>query len=248
LGAEVKDISIFIAFLGGLISFVSPCVLPLIPGYLSFISGVSIEEMKDKDERSKVLKKVTINSIFFILGFSLVFILLGASSTFLGNFLLANKFSIFNRIAGAIVILFGLHLLGIFKISFLNYEKRVHIKKKSFGLLGSFLIGFAFAFGWTPCVGPILAPILGIAATQESLSQGILLLAFYSLGLGIPFFIAGIGFNTFLRVFQKIKRYFNIIEIASGIFLIIVGFLIFTNSFSYLTGLLAKWFPWLSVG
>ena len=166
MGAEVKDISIFIAFLGGLISFVSPCVLPLIPGYLSFISGVSIEEMKDKDERSKVLKKVTINSIFFILGFSLVFILLGASSTFLGNFLLANKFSIFNRIAGAIVILFGLHLLGIFKISFLNYEKRVHIKKKSFGLLGSFLIGFAFAFGWTPCVGPILAPILGIAATQ----------------------------------------------------------------------------------
>ena len=248
MGAEVKDVTIFIAFLGGLISFVSPCVLPLIPGYLSFISGVSIEEMKDKDEKSKVLKRISVNSIFFILGFSLVFILLGASSTFLGNFLSANKYTLFNRIAGAIVILFGLHLIGVFKISFLNYEKRVHVQKKSLGVLGSFLVGFAFAFGWTPCVGPILAPILGIAATKESLSQGILLLAFYSLGLGIPFFLAGIGFNTFLRVFHKIKRYFNIIEIVSGIFLVIVGVLIFFNSFSSLAFLLAKWFPWLTAG
>jgi len=188
------------------------------------------------------------NSLFFIFGFSVVFILLGASSTFLGNFISAHKFTLFNKIAGGIVILFGLHLLGVFKISFLNYEKRFHIRRKSFGILGSFLIGFAFAFGWTPCVGPILAPILGMAALKESVTQGILLLAFYSLGLGIPFFIAGIGFNTFLRVFQKVKRYFNIIEIISGLFLIGVGLLIFTNSFFYLAGLLTRLFPGLSVG
>jgi len=248
LGAEVKDITVFIAFLGGLISFISPCVLPLIPGYLSFISGVSIEEMKDKAEKARVTKKVAMNSLFFILGFSVVFILLGASSTFLGNFFLAHKFSLFNKIAGVIVIIFGLHLLGVFKIPFLNYEKRFHLRKKSFGVLGSFLIGFAFAFGWTPCVGPILAPILGMAAVKESVGQGILLLAFYSLGLGIPFFIAGIGFNTFLRVFQRIKRYFGVIEIISGVFLIGIGLLIFTNSFSYFADLLSRLFPWLSVG
>lgn len=248
MGAELKDITVFIAFLGGIISFVSPCVLPLIPGYLSFISGVSIEEMKDKTEKAKVTKKVAMNSLFFIFGFSVVFILLGASSTFLGNFILAHKFTLFNKIAGGIVILFGLHLLGVFKISFLNYEKRFHVRRKSFGILGSFLIGFAFAFGWTPCVGPILAPILGMAALKESVTQGILLLAFYSLGLGIPFFIAGIGFNTFLRVFQKVKRYFNVIEIISGLFLIGVGLLIFTNSFSYLAGLLTRLFPGLSLG
>jgi cytochrome c-type biogenesis protein len=237
-----EEVSLLAAFFAGIISFVSPCVLPLIPGYLSFISGVSVEEMKDKGEKSKVLKRVGLNSIFFILGFSLVFILLGASATFLGKFLL-SKLAVLYKIAGVIIIIFGLHLLGIFRISFLNYEKRFHTRTKPLGFFGAFLVGLAFAFGWTPCIGPILAGILVLASNQETVGKGITLLSLYSLGLGIPFFLTAIGFNRFLGVSGFIKKHFKIIEMVSGVFLILVGVLIFFNSISFIAELLLRFFP-----
>lgn len=237
-----QEVSLLAAFLAGIISFISPCVLPLIPGYLSFISGVSVEEMRDKDEKSKVLKRVGLNSLFFILGFSVVFISLGASATFLGKFLL-TKLAILYKIAGVIIIIFGLHLLGIFRIPFLNYEKRFHTRTRPLGFFGAFLVGLAFAFGWTPCIGPILAGILALASNQETVGKGIALLSSYSLGLGIPFFLAGIGFNRFLGVSGFIKKHYQTIEIISGVFLIAVGLLIFFNSISFFAELMLRVFP-----
>jgi cytochrome c-type biogenesis protein len=232
-----ENISLLAAFTAGLISFISPCVLPLIPAYLSFISGVSVEEMKSQDRKSEVLKKVSLNTILFVLGFSLVFVALGASATFVGDFLL-SKLSLFNKIAGAIIMLLGLHLLGVFRIGFLNYEKRFHTRSRPLGPFGSFLVGLAFAFGWTPCIGPILAGILLVASNQDTVTKGVVLLSSYSLGLGIPFFVTAVSFHTFLSVFGWIKKHFRVVEIISGSFLIIIGFLIFIGSFSSLTGFL----------
>lgn len=239
------DVTLFAAFFAGIISFVSPCVLPLIPGYLSFISGVSVEEMKDKDEKARVLKRVSLNSIFFILGFSVVFIILGASATFLGKFLL-SRLAILYKVAGVIIIVFGLHLLGVFRIPFLHYEKRFHTRSKPLGFLGAFLVGLAFAFGWTPCIGPILAGILVLASNQETVGKGVILLSSYSLGLGIPFFLTAIGFNRFLGISGFIKKHFRIIEITSGVFLILVGLLIFFNSISFIAEFMLRFFPWLN--
>ncbi len=232
-----ENISLLAAFTAGLISFISPCVLPLIPAYLSFISGVSVEEMKSRERGSEVLKKVSLNTLLFILGFSVVFVALGASATFLGDFLL-SKLSIFNKIAGAIIMLLGLHLLGVFRIRFLNYEKRFHTRSRPLGLVGSFLVGLAFAFGWTPCIGPILAGILLVASNQDTVAKGMVLLSSYSLGLGIPFFVTAVSFHSFLSVFGWIRKHFRTVEIISGLFLILIGFLIFTGSFSTLTGFL----------
>jgi len=234
-----ENISLFAAFTAGIISFISPCVLPLIPAYLSFISGVSVEEMKSRDRKSEVLKKVSLNTILFILGFSVVFVALGASATFFGEFLLA-KLSLFNKIAGVIIMILGVHLLGVFRIRFLDYEKRFHTKSRPLGLFGSFLVGLAFAFGWTPCIGPILAGILLVASNQDTVTKGVVLLSSYSLGLGIPFFVTAVSFHTFLSVFGWIKKHFRTVEIVSGVFLIIVGFLIFIGSFSSLTGFLVR--------
>jgi cytochrome c-type biogenesis protein len=232
------QVSFLTAFLAGLLSFISPCVLPLVPGYISFISGVSLEEMKgtdDKSIRSRILKKVVINSLLFILGFSIIFVLLGASATFIGGFL-QSKMAILSKIAGVIVIIFGLHTAGVFNIKFLQYEKRFHAQKKPLTLLGSLLIGMAFAFGWSPCIGPILATILFYASTQEKVYQGIGLLACYSLGLGIPFFIAGIAVNAFFGIYNWMKKHLRIIELIAGIFLIILGVLIFTNQLQTVAG------------
>ena len=235
----MENVSLFAAFTAGIISFISPCVLPLIPAYLSFISGVSVEEMKSRDRKSQALKKVSVNTILFVLGFSVVFVALGASATFVGDFLL-SKLSLFNKIAGAIIILLGLHLLGVFRIRFLNYEKRFHARSRPLGPLGSFLVGLAFAFGWTPCIGPILAGILLLASNQDTVTKGVVLLSAYSLGLGIPFFVTAVSFHTFLSVFGWIKKHFRVVEIISGLFLIIIGFLIFIGSFSALTGFLIR--------
>ena len=234
-----ENVSLLAAFTAGLISFASPCVLPLIPAYLSFISGVSVEEMKSRDKKSQALKKVSVNTILFLLGFSVVFVALGASATFIGDFLL-SKLALFNKIAGAIIILLGLHLLGVFRIRFLNYEKRFHARSRPLGPLGSFLVGLAFAFGWTPCIGPILAGILLLASNQDTVTKGVVLLSAYSLGLGIPFFVTAVSFHTFLSVFGWIKKHFRVVEIISGLFLIIIGFLIFIGSFSALTGFLIR--------
>ena len=243
----MEQVTIFMAFFAGIMSFLSPCVLPLVPAYLSFISGVSLDDLKGASNRSQILKKVSVNSIAFILGFSVIFILLGASATVIGQFL-QQKMTIIIKVAGVIIILFGLHMIGIYRIKFLNYEKRFHSQSKPVGVIGSFVIGLAFAFGWTPCIGPILAGILLLASSQETIFHGISLLIAYSLGLGVPLFITGIGLNYFLSLFDQIKRHFRIIELVSGCFLIIVGVLIFTNYFSFLSGLLMQWFPWLNFG
>ena len=240
------EMSIVTAFLAGIISFVSPCVLPLVPGYLSFISGVSLDDIKTQ-KKGGVLKKVTLNTLFFVAGFSLVFIAFGATATTIGQFLGQHK-TIISRIAGIMVIVFGLHFMGVFRIKWLLYEKRFQTQGSKAGFLSSFLIGLAFAFGWTPCIGPILAGILTIAAAQETVGQGILLLAVYSAGLGIPFLLTGLAFNTFITLSGKLKQHFRVIETIGGVLLVMVGILLVTNSFTMLSGDFAELFPWLNLG
>jgi len=242
MGGEISTLA---AFVGGLISFLSPCVLPLVPAYLAFTSGVSIDEMRTSRDRGKVLKKTIISSLTFILGFSVVFVLLGATATALGQLLL-SKVNILSKVAGIVVIVFGLHLLGLFKIRFLNYEKKFHpTSRRRSQVVRSFLLGLAFAFGWTPCIGPILGTILFLAGGQDTVRKGIILLSVYSVGLGLPFLLTAIGTSAFMDFFNKIKKYFGIVERFSGVFLLLVGILIFTNRFTLLASKLAEWFPWL---
>jgi cytochrome c-type biogenesis protein len=241
----LENVSIATAFIFGLLSFISPCVLPIVPGYISFISGVSFEEMQDTEHRAKVRKRIAVNSIFFILGFSVVFIALGASATAFGHFL-HDKITLIGKIAGIIIVIFGLHMTGIFKIPFLNYEKRFQAEGKRLGLLGAFIVGLAFAFGWTPCIGPILAGILTIASQQDTVGKGIILLTAYSLGLGIPFFLTGLSISAFYNIFNKFKKHLHTVEVIGGILLIFVGILIATNSLTILSGYLARWFPFLN--
>jgi cytochrome c-type biogenesis protein len=229
------SVPLLAAFTAGIASFVSPCVLPLVPGYLSYISGVSMEEMRRSDQRSAVLGRVMLNSLFFILGFTTVFVALGATASAIGQAIEGQRV-LFMRVAGVLVVIFGLHMAGVFKIGFLNYEKRFGQGIKRLGLLGSFLVGFSFAFGWTPCVGPILAAILAYASTQETVGKGVLLLVTYSLGLGVPFFLAGIGLNVFFGFFERVKRYFRIVEILSGALLVVLGIMIFTDNLTQLIG------------
>ncbi len=230
------------AVLAGFLSFMSPCVLPLIPGYLSFISGVSIEDLSSKDRAGSHMWKIVLNTIFFVVGFSLVFVALGAGATKIGT-LLQSNLNVFNKIAGVIVFLFGLHVAGFLKIKALNYEKRFHARQKSMGVFGSLAIGVAFAFGWTPCIGPILGAILTLAATQESVSHGIVLLLFYSAGLGIPFILTALLFNYLIGAFGFIKRHFRAVEIVSGGLLMIVGILIFFNLLQAISGKILDLFP-----
>lgn len=234
---QALQLNVATALLAGFLSFVSPCVLPLIPAYISFISGVSLEELMSSSSKSQATRKVAFNSLFFILGFSLVFVTLGASASFVGQFIAGNK-GILEKIAGAIIIIFGLHLTGIFRIRWLDYEKKLDVKRKPMGALGALLLGLAFAFGWTPCIGPILGSILALAAVQETVRQGMFLLVVYSLGLGIPFFLSGIFINLFFSAFGKIRRYFRIIEIFAGVLLIIVGIFIFSGQLARLVSII----------
>ena len=238
-----ENINLLTAFLFGLLSFISPCVLPIIPGYISFISGKSLEEMQNTN--SAAARAMLINSLVFISGFTLVFVLMGAAATSIGKVLNENL-GLISKIAGGVIIIFGLHMIGIFKLPFLNYEKRFHLQEKKLGILGSFAVGAAFAFGWTPCIGPVLAGILAIASQQETVMQGILLLFVYSLGLGIPFFLTAFSINKFFSVFHRIKKYFHAIEVTGGVMLIGVGILMMTNSLTIIAGYLARLFPFLN--
>jgi cytochrome c-type biogenesis protein len=241
----LENVTVFLAFIAGFASFISPCVLPIVPGYLSFISGVSFEEMTSAETRSRVRRRIFLNSLFFVIGFSLVFISLGASATFIGQ-VLREQLRLITMIAGAVIIVFGLHMTGIFRIPFLNYEKRFHTKGKPLGAGGALLVGLAFAFGWTPCIGPILASILAVASQQESVAEGIVLLGFYSAGLGIPFILAGVSISIFYGPFNRLKRHLPKIEMASGILLVIVGILIMTNTLTMISAYLSQWFPFLN--
>jgi len=223
------------AFLAGIISFLSPCVLPLVPGYISLISGASVETLQEADR--KLLRSVMINSLTFILGFSVVFISLGAVATGFGQ--LTHRYHReLSIIAGIVVFIFGLHLTGLFKINALYSDKRLHGVKGGAGPIGAFVIGFAFAFGWTPCIGPILAAVLYLAGAQETVWKGILLLGVYSLGLAVPFLLTSLGVNKFLAFYGKFRRHLHTVEVISGVFLIVFGLLIATGNFTRLSSYL----------
>jgi len=227
------------AFVAGLISFLSPCVLPLVPGYVSLISGVGIDELKSSD--SKLMGRVMVNSVAFICGFSVVFIALGAISTEIGQTAARYK-HVLSQIAGVVIILFGLHLTGIFKIKALYTDARLHSVKGSSTPLGAFVIGFAFAFGWTPCVGPILAGILTLAAAEDTLTKGMFLLAIYSLGLAVPFLITSLGIERFLKFYSRFRSHMHALEVASGGLLIALGVLLVIGKFT----LISSWFSFLN--
>mgnify|MGYP006425324511 FL=1 len=230
-------IELFIAFGAGLISFLSPCVLPLIPGYVSFISGQSLQD---------ILKSKKINIlplILFCFGFSTVFIILGASASFLGQTLLQNS-EILRIIAGLIIIIFSLQLIGVINIPYLNFEKRFDARK-SRNILFPYIIGLAFGFGWTPCIGPILGSILALASIEETLSRAILLLSFYSLGLAIPFVISGYLIQKFLLFSKNFKKNINIISKIGGVILLITGILILTNQLQAIGFYIIKIFPFM---
>lgn len=259
----MENVSLFGAFIAGVLSFISPCVLPLIPGYLSFISGVSLEEMRGLQPvaagaaggtmtvttgvsaaalSNTAKRQVIVTSLFFILGFSLVFVSLGASATFLGQYLM-ERLTIFGKVAGVLLIIFGLHTIGVFKIPFLLNEARVQANTKPASMIGAVIVGISFAFGWTPCIGPILSAILLVAAQQESVNQGIVLLSIYSLGLAIPFLLTAIAINQFFVAFKKIRRHYHTIEIVSGLLMIVIGLLIFFNRFTIIAQWLTPYLP-----
>ena len=230
------QLSIPIAFVAGIVSFLSPCVLHLIPGYISMLSGVSMDELKGGGDTALV-ERIIRNSFAFVIGFSVVFIALGASATFVGTFLLSRR-TIFNIIAGLIIIVFGLHLTGLIKIPLLYRDARIHTGAPKRGLLGAFFLGFAFAFGWTPCIGPILAGILALAATRQTVFQGMFLLAIYSAGLAIPFLATSLGLSQFLKFYGRFRKHLHAVEVASGVLLIVIGALIALNKFTVLSGYL----------
>jgi len=224
------------AFVAGLISFLSPCVLPLVPGYVSLISGAGVDQLQAQE--SGLLKKVMLNSIAFVLGFSIVFVTLGAISTSVGQLLAIYKTKL-AVIAGVVIIIFGLHLTGVFQIKALLADTRLHQLKGGSTAWGAFVIGFAFAFGWTPCVGPILAVILGFAAAQDSVIKGIFLLAIYSLGLAVPFLLTSLGIERFLKFYSRFRSHMHALEVASGVLLIILGGLLVFGRFTIISNYLS---------
>lgn len=224
------------AFLAGLVSFLSPCVLPLVPGYVSLISGVGVEQLKTQE--SQLLRKVMLNSVAFILGFSVVFITLGAVATEVSQ-MLARYRSILAQVAGVVIILFGLHLTGVFKIKALYTDARLHSVKGGSTAWGAFVIGFAFAFGWTPCVGPVLTVILTFAAAQDSITKGVALLAIYSMGLAVPFLLTALLLERFLKFYSRFRVHMHAIEVASGALLIALGVLLVIGRFTIISNYLS---------
>lgn len=228
-------LSVFTAFLAGLVSFLSPCVLPLVPGYIALISGISIEKLKEKPEGSG--RAVLLPSLLFVLGFSAVFIAFGASASSVGSFLLAHK-TLLYKVAGAIIVLFGIFLLGWIRIPALYREKRFQGARRG-GRTGSFLLGLAFAFGWTPCIGPVLGAMLALAATRETVAEGTFLLAVYSAGLGVPFLLTALGISRFLALYQSFRRHLQWVERVAGVLLVGVGVLVFFNKLTLLSSYLS---------
>jgi len=227
------------AFLAGLISFLSPCVLPLVPGYVSMISGAGVEELKSA--HGQLMRRVMVNSIGFILGFSVVFVSLGAISTEVGQLAAQYKHTL-SIVAGVIIIIFGIHLTGIFQIKWLLQDTRLHSVKGNSTPIGAFVIGFAFAFGWTPCLGPILTLILGFASQEDTLVKGILLLAVYSLGLAVPFLLTSLLMERFLKFYSRFRSHMHALEVASGGLMIALGILLVIGRFT----LISSWLSFLN--
>jgi len=235
---ETTNISIIGAFVAGLLSFLSPCVLPLIPSYITYITGLSFADLQAEHPTHKVRQQTIIHSLLFIAGFTCVFVLLGASATFMGDFLQDHKTAI-RRVGGLLIVVFGIHVTGFFDIGMLLGEKKLTLHRKPAGYLGSFIVGIVFAAGWTPCIGPILATILAVAATE---GRGVWLLLTYSMGLAIPFFLAALAMHQFLVFFKRFKRHIRMFEIITGILMVLVGILIFTNSLVLISRYTSAWF------
>jgi cytochrome c-type biogenesis protein len=241
-GIEMLDISIAGAFLAGLLSFVSPCVLPIVPPYLAWLAGVSFEDLRSEMPSARQQRRVVINAIAFVLGFATVFVALGATASVIGK-TIAQYFDILSVIAGAIIIVMGLHFLGVFRIAMLYREARVQVARKPAGLLGAYVVGLAFAFGWTPCVGPVLAAILFVAGSEGSAVRGAMLLAVYSLGIGLPFIVAALFASRFLGWAAPFKRHMQKIEMAMGGLLVLTGILFVTGQMSAISYWLLETFP-----
>lgn len=232
----MKDVSFSLAFLAGILSFLSPCVLPLVPSYVSFITGVSFEDLTGRSDRRRIRNLTIINSLIFICGFSAVFLALGASSSVVGQVFF--KYQEWIRIIGGIlVIIFGLFIAGFLKLDFLMKDKKIHLSGRPAGYIGTFVIGMTFAAGWTPCIGPILGSILLYASSKGSAVYGLKLLSIYSLGLAVPFFVSSLAMNSFISYSRKLQKYMRVIMIISGLLLIIFGILLLTNRMRELTSL-----------
>ncbi len=243
---QVSDISYWIAFTAGILSFASPCVLPLIPSYLTYITGLSFKQLEAEHPNAKVRRTILFHSLCFILGFSVVFVLLGAiagiaSSSF--QRYLHEGLNWFEMLGGLLIFLFGVHMTGLFHFGVLLGDKRVHLHKKPSGFIGTFVVGIAFAAGWTPCIGPILASILMVAATSGQVGEGVGLLLVYSLGLGVPFLISGLLFHQFLTAFNRFRKYIRLVEICTGVMLMAVGVMLMFDLMGKLTMYLYQWIP-----
>jgi cytochrome c-type biogenesis protein len=226
--------SLMAAFLAGLLSFVSPCVLPLVPSYVTYITGLSLDQLSDSTERHRLRKTIVVNSLLFIAGFSAVFIAFGASASLIGQ-VLTNYQYLLRKVGGVVIVLFGLYLMGIVKLTFLMTERRIHLRRRPAGYVGSLLIGATFAAGWTPCVGPVLGTMLLYASMTDTLTDGVTLLAFYSFGLGLPLFATAMGVDHFLAYVKKARGYLRMVSVVSGVFLILFGLMVYHDSLSLLT-------------
>lgn len=242
---SAQQISVFVALGAGLLSFISPCVLPLFPAYLSFITGMSATALHDTATLRQQRARILLHALCFIAGFSMVFVVLGASFSLLGS-LLRTHLDLLQRLGGAVIIFFGLLLVGLFKVPLLMRTVGLRVDRTPVGYIGAFLVGVSFAVGWTPCVGPILGSILLLASTAAAVERGIILLSVYSLGLAIPFFLSALAVPAFLRILGRVAAYLRAIEVGGGVLLILVGILLFTGSFTILNSYALRLVPaWL---
>lgn len=241
------NISLGAAALAGILSFLSPCVLPLVPPYLVFISGVSLDDLKNDGGAAKAIhsRRVLLASLLFVLGFTTVFVALGATASYFGQ-IVRSQLPLLSQLAGIVIIIMGLHFMGVFKLAFLSREVRYHAQEKPIGLFGAYAVGLAFAFGWTPCLGPVLAAILSLAASADNVGKGAGLLAVYSLGLGIPFMIAAGSVNIFLGFFAKFKSKLGRVEQVMGALLVLSGVMFLTGSMQNISYWLLENFPGLA--
>ena len=244
--SEPVAISLGLAFLAGLVSFLSPCVFPIVPSYVGFVTGLTLDELQD-GSRAGARRQAAVHAALFVLGFSLVFLALGASATALGG-VLRRSLPLLQQIGGVVIAAFGLYLLGVLKIPALMRERRVQLARKPAGKLGSVVVGMAFGAGWTPCVGPVLASVLLYASFEETLARGMVLLGAYALGLGVPFFLSAVALNWFLAGSAKMRRWLLPLERAAGAAMVLVGVLLFTGQFAVLSSFLAQFSPAVEVG
>ena len=236
----MADVTLLAAFGAGLLSFISPCVLPLIPGYISYVSGMSLEDMRTADAGAR--RRLLVATLLFILGFSIVFMAMGASASAIGGWLLTHLRSV-QKIAGVIIVILGLHLSGLFRLRFLDRDTRVQTSRRPATPLGAVIVGMAFGFGWTPCIGPILGGILAIAGSKSTVSEGVLLLGVYSAGLGVPFLLTSLAVDRFFTASARVRRYYRAIELVAGLLLILLGVLMFTGRFTIIIRWLQPYLP-----